>query len=979
MAVRVRRLLILACVALLPTVASATTPPITPRLAAETLTALPAAQLPEPLRTSVPLVAQARPPIAWMGLAARGHWEATWDPATGLPRQIWGRGVTIANANADASVAEAAARSMLADQLALLAPGASSSDFQLVSNTDDGHVRTVAFAQYASGHRVVGAQLSFWFEDDHLFVISSQAVPSVVFSTTRARLAPAVLSLRATVAIREAVTLPQAPVTANGDEVVLPLIGARAVMGYRLVAPFTIDGGADGRYQAYVDPASGEVIAVQQLNEYATGTVLYHGTNRYPGRGRKDYPAVRAHVTVAGVPQTTGEDGTVTWGDGSVALETSSDGDKVTIVDAAEPLALGELTIDPAGIAIWDASGGGAMDAKPYDAQVNAYINANLAKQYVRAHVDAQMPTLEDVLKVNVNLAQDCNAFFDGAALNFFHATAMCENTSLVQDVVFHEYGHRVHTAEIIDGVGSFDGAMSEGVADFLAVSITGDSGMGRGFFYTDAALRELDPPDHEWRWPVDLGEIHHTGMIIGGALWDLRKAFIAELGEDAGVILTNKLYLGALRRSVDIPTSLLAILAADDDDGDLTNGTPHECTIRNTYGAHGLRSVTGTVDAPGQIDDDVLQVGIVISVTGLSERCAGDMLSDTKVAYSGVVNGEPVAGSITATSTTAVTAAHQFSAQLPLAPYGVMKYQVQIGFTDGSVFTLPDNLGDPYYQVYTGHVVKLYCTDFETEDPFASGWTSSVSMKGNPAATTWTWGTPTGGATDPHAAYSGSKIIAQVLGGDYAPTSSSWLQMPPIDVGRYTDVRLQYRRWLAVEDSHYDKATIQANGAQTWINSTANMGDSSSAHHIDREWRFQDVSLTPAFFGHTLNVRWSLVSDAGLNLGGWQLDDVCVVANPNSICGDGVKTTTESCDDGAANADAPNKCRTYCKLPACGDSIVDSSEECDEGSATETCSAKCKVIVVASEGCCSASGGRGSLALGLGVLLLATRRRRRG
>ena len=977
MVVRVRRLLLLACVALLPTVAGATTPRSTTqpatRIVADTLTAMPAAQLAKPLRTSTPLVSVARPPVAWMALAAKGHWEATWDPATGVPRQIWGRGVTIAHANANAAIGLAAARSMLADQLALLAPGASVADFQLVSNSDDGQIRTVAFAQYASGHRVVGAQLSFWFEHDHLFVISSQALPQISFSTTRARLAPAALGLRATATIRDAVTLPQAPVVANGDDVVLPLIGDAAVMGYRLVSPFTIDGGAEGRYQAYVDPTSGDVIAIHQLNEYATGTVRYHGTDRYPGRGRKDYPAVSAHVTVAGAPQTTGEDGTISWGDGSIALETTTDGDKVTIVDAIEGLALGEFAIDPGSTTIWDASGGGSADAKPNDAQVNAYINANLAKQYVRAHVDAQMLTLEDVIKVNVNLAQDCNAFFDGAALNFFHATAMCENTALIQDVVFHEYGHRVHTAEIINGVGSFDGAMSEGVADFLAVSITGDSGMGRGFFYTDAALRELDPPDHEWRWPIDIGEIHHTGMIIGGTLWDLRKAFISKLGDVDGVVLANKLYVGALRRSVDIPTSLLAVLAADDDNGDLTDGTPNECAIRNTYGAHGLRSVTGTVNAPGEIDDDVLSVGIVISVAGLSERCTGDALGDTKLAYAGIVNGDPIDGSVTATG----NAANQFFAQLPLAPYGVMKYQAQVGFADGSVFTLPDNLGDPYYQTYTGHVVKLYCTDFESEDPFANGWTSSVTTKGMPLATTWAWGTPAGGATDPHAAFSGGKIIAQVLDGDYAPTTSSWLQMPPVDVGRYTDVRLQYRRWLAVEDSHYDKATIQANGAQTWVNYTANIGDSSSTHHIDKEWRFQDVSLTPAFFGHTLNVRWSLVSDEGLNLGGWQIDDVCVVANPNSICGDGVKTNTESCDEGSANADLPNKCRTYCKLPACGDGIVDVGEECDQGSATDTCSATCKVIAVDTGGCCSASGGSGSLVLGLGVILLAMRRRR--
>src|SRR5205807_40159 len=129
-----------------------------------------------------------------------------------------------------------------------------------------------------------------------------------------------------------------------------------------------------------------------------------------------------------------------------------------------------------------------------------------------------------------------------------------------------HEFGHDLHQSEIIMGVGSFDGAMSEGAADFLAASVTGDHGMGRGFFYNDMPLRDLDPPGLEYTWPQDIGEIHHTGLIFGGTYWDLRTALIDAFGEPAGVALVEKLYLGALRRSINIPTSLIEALAADDD-----------------------------------------------------------------------------------------------------------------------------------------------------------------------------------------------------------------------------------------------------------------------------------------------------------------------------------------------------------------------------------------------------------------------------
>ncbi len=75
---------------------------------------------------------------------------------------------------------------------------------------------------------------------------------------------------------------PVAPEGAAGEEVVLPLVGDRAVYGYRIATRLTIDGGADGRYLAYVDPATGEVLAVRQQNFYAAGTLLYRGVDRYP-------------------------------------------------------------------------------------------------------------------------------------------------------------------------------------------------------------------------------------------------------------------------------------------------------------------------------------------------------------------------------------------------------------------------------------------------------------------------------------------------------------------------------------------------------------------------------------------------------------------------------------------------------------------------------------------------------------------------
>lgn len=951
-------------------------PPRTTRIAADTLTALPSAGVGKPLRTHTAVRYGAVRSAAWSAFEGRagGRWRASYDRATGVPSQIWGSGIATPGANASPVIAETYARTLLADHLALLAPGTSLADFVLVSNHSDGEIRSVGFVQQHAGRRVIGGQVSFRFKHDRMIAIGSQALPNVEVAMPTARMSRAQLGARARSALRLAVELPAAPTSEAGDEVVLPLVGDDAVLGYRLARPLTIDGGGEGRYLAYADAATGQILAVHQQNLYASGTVQYRSVDRHPGNPRVDRPAPNAYVMLSGTPATTASDGSVSWSpDATQTLTTAVVGDFVTVVSKATNAvaAATDLALAPNGTAVWDASA-----VVEEDAQVQVFLATNVVKQFVRTQLDPNMPKLNEAIVANVNLNQDCNAFYDGTAINFFHASTKCQNTGLVQDVVFHEFGHALHSEEIIEGVGAFDGAMSEGAADFLAASITGDAGMGRGFFYNNDALRNLDPPFKEFLWPDDVQEIHHTGLIYGGAFWDLRKQLIIDLGQTAGVQLVQKLYVGTLRRSTNIPDSLVEALIEDDDNGNLDDGTPHECTIRRAFGLHGLRTATGVIEAPGALAEQTASTMVRINLTGLENRCTGDNIRNIVLSWRpGENETAPTEGSVDATQ---VDRDHYF-AQLPITPEGTVQYKARVVFEDASVLTLADNLGDPYYQLYQGTTVPLYCTSFEDGDPLANGWTTAASKETSP----WAWGEAMGGATDPHAAFSGAHFLAQQLGGDYGADRSSWVQMPSVDVGQWSDVRLQYRRWLAVEDSHFDQARILLNGKQVWVNFTQNIGDSSSTHHIDREWRFHDVPLSGKAPGHVFDVRWDLKADEGLQLGGWQLDDVCLVANVNSICGDGVKTKTEACDEGSANADRPNTCRTYCQLPTCGDSIVDTGEECDrgldgDGSCTPTCTKK---EVPGIGGCCSTSGApAGSIVLGtlVGALFLVGGHRRR-
>jgi MYXO-CTERM domain-containing protein len=280
---------------------------------------------------------------------------------------------------------------------------------------------------------------------------------------------------------------------------------------------------------------------------------------------------------------------------------------------------------------------------------------------------------------------------------------------------------------------------------------------------------------------------------------------------------------------------------------------------------------------------------------------------------------------------------------------------------------------------------MPLYCTDFES-DPFAEGWRAAADG-------TWQWGSPGGSREfgDPSAAYSGSRVVGTGLAataGGYPERTVTWIESPMIETGQWSDVRLHYRRWLTVQDGYFDQARILVNGEQAWANLSSQGNNNNTQHHEDRAWMFNDVSLSTRIFQKKVQLRWELDSNGSFELGGWTLDDVCIVANTNSVCGDGVKSYYEQCDDGAGNADVADTCRTTCRIAACGDGIQDALEACDDGNDDDTddCDSACHVVVPPEApedpgGCCSAGGSPRDAAAPLGLALFGlfavTRRRR--
>jgi len=913
-----------------------------------------------------------RPTATWTLLERRlGVTGALWDPERGAPIRLWGAGIPAPGAIDQPKRAEALARALLRDHLDLLAPGAELDDFSLVSDTLSGGVRSVGFAQRRRGRPVLGGQISFRFKRDRLVMIAAEALPIVDLQLTHAPIAPAsaAASARAWLLGHEQIDT----IAVDGPMILSTLQRGqrRSREVYRVdiaaARPFT-------RAWIYIDAATGEVIAQQSKLSAASAAIHVEVPVRYPGGGRHQIPLPGADLALEGEAGATDEQGQLEIGDESVIGAPTLTGPLVRVVNADGDDATIELKLTPGEAALWSGA-----DDPLLESQLTNYTAVYAAKQRVR-QIAPDFTWLDGQIKVTTNMKSgSCNAYSDGQDLYFLKGAAdQCEHTARIVDVSYHELGHSVHIQAIIPGVGAFDGALSEGISDYLSATITGDPKMGPGFFLTPEPLRDLDPEGKEWRWPEDRGQIHDEGRIIGGTLWDLRVAMVAKHGEEAGAAATDDIWFQSIRRATDIPTMYPEALLSDDDDGDLSNGTPNICEIELAFHAHGLvgasafsPSITfGPVAGDGgqpvtlNIDVDAKQPCLGLSVQGaqLEWRPRGSDQS-ASVAMTPVAEG--------------------FTAQLPLQPDGtVLEYRIKATLSDGITFAFPDNPADPWYQRYYGPVAPIYCTGFET-DPISEGWQ---------VFNDWQWGAPAGRGGDPLASHEGASVAGTDLGhgdddGLYAQMRTSRTRSPIVDVAAaaaaagatFQSVRLQYWRWLTVEDAEFDRAVIAINEKPAWINATAGLApEQNNLHHIDREWRFHDLDITAGVVDGKAQVSFVLTGDGAVDFGGWNVDSLCVVgvlAPAAPICGDGQLDPGEACDDG--NNAPGDGCGPDCALEGGESDTTDPTTAASDTSAdTDTDSATGGQQD--DEGCGCALPTRAPLSPFTALLLLALARRRR-
>jgi hypothetical protein len=399
--------------------------------------------------------------------------------------------------------------------------------------------------------------------------------PAATISSDAAR-AAAVRDLPGTVVGWESDEEAWLPVTdEDGTPALLPARNLR----FRTEAP-------DGRWEALVDAGTGVLLSRRSLLAWAVveGRVTSIVEPGVPGDPTIEVPVEAGAVTaVSGqffAADTTTADGRYSLalpGEGRARVAAELRGRYAWVRDVSRGLLtpFDTMTVAVPGTAAFRFDDGNSTLAVR-----DAFYHVTRARRFIRAlDPGPALAPLDSTIQARVDdPSGGCNANWNGTRLNFYAASGGCVSMARIADVVFHEYGHAV--TQYCYAPWDPPGDMNEAFSDYFATTLTNQPRIGNGYFGPGSFLRDVD---RDRIWPRDASpSIHLQGLILAGALWDLRQ----EVGAAVADPLFHYALYGAAGSFDDF---LLDLLAVDDTDNDLGNGTPHFAAIIRAFRAHGI------------------------------------------------------------------------------------------------------------------------------------------------------------------------------------------------------------------------------------------------------------------------------------------------------------------------------------------------------------------------------------------------------
>ncbi|MEO1085642.1 MAG: endopeptidase, partial [Acidobacteriota bacterium] len=421
---------------------------------------------------------------------------------------------------------------------------------------------------------------------------------------------------------------------AKPELVYLPMntTSVRGDISYRYQLAWSVKvvvGGDMGQWEVLVNAHTGEILANQDLNHYAEAK---GGVQPVTNDG-----VVPDGVEVAGEPMPFMEVGSqITTTGGNYTLSGSQTarfyGPYVNMADNC-----GTDSLTQSGGIDWGTSGGtdcttpGFGGAGNTHSSRDGFYEINKLKELARG----QLPNnnwLQGRLTANMNINQSCNAFWNGSTINFYRSGGGCSNTGEIAGVFVHEWGHGMDDFDVEGTVASPSG---EGIADVYTALRLNTSCIGRNFLSSPCSgngdpcisctgVRDIDyeqrqsgqPHTYTWSNQNCGGSVHCVGAVYAEAVWSLwkRKLQSAPYNYDnntAQEIVTRMTFIGAGAVSnwfsggppnggCAASSGYQNYLAADDDNGNLNDGTPHMQAIYEAFNDQQIACNNPTVQDSG-------------------------------------------------------------------------------------------------------------------------------------------------------------------------------------------------------------------------------------------------------------------------------------------------------------------------------------------------------------------------------------------